>query len=89
MADEQVHLDALALANAMLADAEIEEVESANSFVVLTTNDETHKIHLNGPFPDAASALAWAEPFEADVNKGLAPDDAPYRVTVYPVVSPA
>jgi hypothetical protein len=80
---------AMALVNQMMAEGEIEEMAMANSFVVLTTNAETHKIHLNGPFPDAPSALAWAEESEEQLNKLLAPDEEPYTTAVYPMLSPS
>jgi hypothetical protein len=86
VSDEQLRADAMALVNMMIADAEIEELEAAESYIALTTNAETLGIHINGTFPDAASALAWAEVHTEELNEGMPPDDAPYTVRVFPML---
>lgn len=86
MADEQKRLAALEWVNGLIAEDEIEDWDSAESFVVLTTNAETESIHINGTFPHVVTALAWAGAHEADLNKGLTPDDEPFTVQVYPVI---
>lgn len=86
MVDEQTRRDALAWINSMIADDEVEDWERAGEFVTLTTNAETESIHINGPFPDPVSAMAWAGAHEADLNKGLTPGDDPFTVQVYPVI---
>jgi hypothetical protein len=83
--DEQVQQAALELINSMVVQAEQEKWENAESFIALTTDGETHKIHINGTFPDAPTALAWAEQSEADLNRGMPEGEAPYVVVIFPV----
>ena len=71
--------------NGMIAGFEAEKWDNAIAFVTLTTDDETHQIHIDGIFPDAVAALAWAEQHQTELNQGMPSDEDPYVVTVYPV----
>lgn len=86
MVDEQIRAAAVAWVDALIAAGEAEEWEEADAFVVMTTNAETQYIHLNGPFPDPVTAMAWAETHETDLNKGNGPDDDPFVVVVLPML---
>jgi hypothetical protein len=86
MAEESVRQDALDWLNSVIASDEAEEWEDAEEFVALTTNAETEKVHINGTFPDALTALSWAEQHQKDLNQGAPPDEEPFVVTVFPVV---
>jgi len=89
MNDEQVQRAALRLLARLTAQSEIEEWDNADSFAALTTNAETNDIHLNGPFPDVTTALAWADQHEHDLNVGMPPSEDPFVVTVFPMVKPS
>lgn len=86
---EEVRRDALALLHKMVAVSEVQDMENADSFAVLTTDDETHAISLNGPFPDAVDALVWATEHESELNKGAPANEIPFRCTVYPMLDPS
>lgn len=83
--NEAVRRDALSLLNNLIADAEVEQWESAQGFVTITTNDETKQLHINGTWDDLAEALAWAERHQTDLNSGNGPDEIPFVVTVHPI----
>jgi hypothetical protein len=89
MVSEEVRQDALSLLNNMIAEGEIEEVDRADGFIVLTTNAETYDIHINGPFPDVATAMAWADEHETDLNQGNPPDEIPFVTAVFPMITPS
>jgi hypothetical protein len=83
---EEIRREAMAWVNSVIASDEAEAWENAEQFVTLTTNDETKGIFINGIFDDAVEALAWADAHQQDLNKGMAPDEDPFVVTVHPVV---
>ena len=89
MADEETRRQALILLEQLITEADEEEWEMAIAYVVLTTNDETRDIHVNGPFVEQDDAQFWAEQHEHDLNIGNPPDEAPFVVKVYPVVPPS
>jgi hypothetical protein len=82
---EQIRRSALDLVNGLIAGAEAEEWETAGSFVTMTTNAETHSIHIDGWWPHAPSALAWAAQHADELNNGMGEDEDPFTVTVLPV----
>jgi hypothetical protein len=84
--DDEIRMDALAMVNGLIAAAEQEEIDNAVGFVTLTTNDETHKISINGPFSNMIAALAWSVEHEAELNQGMGIDDAPFKVHVFPMM---
>lgn len=86
MADEETRRQALILLEELIIQADDEEWEMAVAFVVLTTNGDTHDIHLNGPFTERDDAQIWAEQHEHDLNYGSPPNEIPFVVKVYPVV---
>jgi hypothetical protein len=83
---EEIRKDAMAWINSVIASDEAEAWENAEQFVAMTTNAETQGIFINGTFDDAVDALVWADQHEKDLNKGMAPDEDPFVVTVHPVV---
>jgi hypothetical protein len=80
---------ATALLDSLLLAADVEDWQTADHFVALTTNDETHDIHLTGPFSDAKVAWAWATAHEAELNRGAPASEIPFVVTVFPMKDPS
>ena len=86
MADEETRRQALILIDQLITEGDEQEWEMAVAFVVVTTNDDTHDIHVNGPFVERDDAQFWAEQHEHDLNLGNPADEIPFVVKVYPVV---
>lgn len=87
--DRKVQQDALRLLHTMIAASESQDWQNADTFVALTTDDETKQISLSGPFSDPIAAMAWAEEHEAELNRGAPPDEIPFVVTVFPMIRPS
>lgn len=86
---DEIQGAAMALVDKLSLLGDMEDWQTADSFVALTTNAETNDVHLNGPFAEAEAAWAWAEAHEIELNKGMPSTDDPFTVTVYPMHEPA
>ncbi len=81
---------ALAFVNGIIATDEAEEWENATAFVAVTTTTEMPgTLWVTGPWPDAVTALAWADTHQADLNRGDHDDPDPFVVRVHPVTAPS
>lgn len=88
MVDGNTVRDALTWLHGLMAHDEAQEIEDADAFVALTLETEFGSIHVQGPFPDPVSALAWAERHEEELNRGNHDDPHPYVVIVRPMTTP-
>jgi len=90
MSDErEVHRAAVALINRLIAESESQDWQDADSFVVLSTDDETKAISMYGPFEDPVEAMTWAEEHDTNLNRGAPPEEIPFKSTVYPMRVPS
>ena len=78
--------EATALLNWLISRSESEDWQNADSFVALTTDDETHRISLSGSWTDPVEAMEWAEKHQAELNRGAPADEIPYVVRVFPMM---
>ena len=88
MGERNVARDAMELLSRLIATAESEDWQNADSFVALTTDGETNAIFLNGPWEDPVEAMVWAEQHETALNKDAPVDEIPYVVRVFPMTRP-
>jgi hypothetical protein len=83
--DDKLRLAALRFVNGMIAQAEIQELDDAVGWVVSCRDPETGRQTLFGMFDGPAEALASAERFSVEVNRG-ASDGPPWELTALPVI---
>lgn len=84
-----VERHALNFLSGLQAQAEAEDWETAEAFVAITTSpDQPGTVWgVNGPFPDALTALTWAEEHQHALN-GDEPQPDPFEVRVHPCRTP-
>jgi hypothetical protein len=87
--DAEIQGAAMTLVDGLIRNATAEDWASADSFVALATDAETHAVTLHGSFRSAEAARIWAEQFEKELNAGMPAADEPFTVTVYPMLAPS
>jgi hypothetical protein len=85
---DPIHEAAMDLLHKMEAAGEAMDIEEADSFIVCAITPETgHRSHV-GSFPGPVEAMAFANEWATDLNRGTEPNDEPYTTEVYPMMSP-
>ena len=73
------------LVNMMMSNAEAQRWEEADFFTIECFDPESWEFTLHGKFETAPEALAYAEKWEAELNAGFPPSEAPFKCRVHPV----
>lgn len=88
--DDEVREYALQYLHGELARDDAKLDEAAICWIVELTNPDDESRDHYGPFMSPPEAMAWAESFETDLNRGIG-DDTPWTTKIYrlnPVLIP-
>lgn len=85
-----VQRDALNLMHRLVASSEVQDMENADAFIVGAYDPELEDEAARGwtfvgRWTDPVKALAYAEKWQAELNSGNGPNDAPFSTKVFPM----
>lgn len=75
----------IGIVDAQMAQAEIEELERATGWVVVSKDLEFDRFMVIGTFENVGDALAYASRYGAELNREF-PDGTGWQVDVHPVM---